>query len=102
MGVLVQDSLQLDSGLSINNTYATFGTAPLTTTVSVAADGTKNYTASGVMSYYLNQDGYASGNLQPLYRTQVEVPLDGNSVQAICGIMYGGFAAQNANVQIVD
>ena len=102
MGVLCSDALQLDNGLSVSNSFATFGNSPLTTTVTVAADGSKTYNASGVVNYFIDQDAYMGGNLQPLYRTQVTVPLDSNSVNAVYGIMLSGFAAQNANVQIVD
>ncbi len=84
------------------NTFATFGNSPLTTTVTIAVDGSKTYNASGVVNYFINEDAYTGGNLQPLYRTQVTVPLDSNSVNAVYGIMLQGFAAQNANVQIVD
>ena len=102
MGVIIQDALQLDTGLSVSNAYGTFGSAPLTTSVVPTGDGNVSYIASGVLSYYLNEEGYTTGNLQPLYRNQVQVPLSNAEVQQVYGIMYSGFATQTANVQVVD
>ena len=102
MGVICSDPLQLDNGLTVANSFATFGDSQLTTSVTVAADGSRSYSASGIVNFFIDENAYKDGKLQPLYRTQVAVPLDSNSVNAVYGIMLQGFAAQNANVRIVD
>ena len=101
MGLIIQDTLELPSGLSVTGAYATFAASPLTTYAETAADGTKVFTAAGSVSIF-KDEASAQAGLDPVVVRRVQIPLQPDSVHAIYAIMYGGLAALYQNTQNVD
>lgn len=101
MGLIIQDTVTLPSGLEVAGTYASFGTSPLITYSDVDAQGNKTFTAAGNVSYYKDQAS-RGGGLDPVLEKRVVLPLDTGSVQAIYNLFYAGLAANyqdTTNVQ---
>ena len=101
MGLKINDTLELPSGLAITGAYASFANSPLTTYVETAADGTKTFSAAGSVSLYKDQASQTAG-LQPVQERKVQIALQPDSVHAIYGIMYGALAASFQSVENVD
>ena len=101
MGLKINDTLELPSGLAITGAYASFANSPLTTYVETDADGTKTFSAAGSVSLYKDQASQTAG-LQPVQERRVQIALQPDSVHAIYGIMYGALAASFQSVENVD
>lgn len=101
MGLIIQDTVTLPSGLEVAGTYASFGASPLITYTDVDAQGNKTFTAAGNVSYYKDQAS-RDGGLDPVLEKRVVLPLDTGSVQAVYNLFYAGLAANyqdTTNVQ---
>ena len=92
MGILINDTVTLPSGLDVAGTYASFGSSPLITYIDIDAQGDKKFTAAGNVSYYKDQAS-RTGGLDPVLEKRVVLPLAAESVQAIYGLFYAGLAA---------
>ena len=92
MGILINDTVTLPSGLDVAGTYASFGSSPLITYIDIDAQGDKKFTAAGNVSYYKDQAS-KSGGLDPVLEKRMVLPLATESVQAIYGLFYAGLAA---------
>ena len=101
MGLKINDTLELPSGLAITGAYASFANSPLTTYVETAPDGTKTFSAAGSVSLFKDQASQAAG-LQPVQERRVQIALQPDSVHAIYGIMYAALAASFQSVENVD
>ena len=108
MGLKINDTLELPSGLAITGAYASFANSPLTTYVETAADGTKTFSAAGSVSLFKDQASQTAG-LQPVQERRLppvqialQIALQPDSVHAIYGIMYAALAASFQSVENVD
>lgn len=101
MGLKINDTITLDSGVALDGMYASFGLSPLVTYVELDQNGNKNYTAAGTVSFYKDADAYAAG-LTSVVDQRVTLELDADSVQAVYYLFYTALAARYQSTEKVQ
>lgn len=82
MGIIVNDLLELDTGLQLSNTYMTFGESPISMK-KMPNSGNVFYEVSAAVSTYFSQDAMQNG-ARPLDVQLFKFNLDPAQVYGIC------------------